>query len=178
MVTINPKVLTVNRNMEGQYFCVHGNGGSKILTVNEENNSLVLDANVYTADIPAPIVENGVLIRPAGFEYNYVEVEDKMPTTGKEGDVCVVNDTWYTYVLTDGKTGEWKWTTDFSSKEEFKDAYGDYVPVYRVFGANIVELDVLTITTGTNVKYKENNTTKTGASMGAVQKCRILTMWA
>lgn len=169
LVTINPKVLTVNRNMEGQYFCVHGNGGSKILTVDEANNSLILDANVYTADIPAPQIVNGVVVRPAGFEYNYIEVGDVMPTTGKEGDVCVVNGTWYTYVLTDGKTGEWKWTTDFSSKEEFKDAYGDYVPVYRVFGANIVELDVLTITTGTNVKYKENNITKTGASIDAFQ---------
>jgi hypothetical protein len=36
-----------------------------------------------------------------------------------------------------------------------------------MFGATIVELDVLTITTGENINYRENATTKTGASMDA-----------
>ena len=167
VVKINPKVLLVTRDMEGSYFCVNGNGGSKILEADIENNALILDSNTYTADIPAPTIENGVMTRPAGFKYNYIEVNNVMPTTGQEGDVCVVDDKWYTYVLTNNTQGEWCLTSYFSSKEEFKDIYGNYIPVYRVFGANIAELDVITITTGTNVKYKENNVTKTGASMGA-----------
>ena len=38
-----------------------------------------------------------------------------------------------------------------------------------MFGATIVELDKLTITTGTNISYKENNILKTGASMDAIK---------
>ena len=38
-----------------------------------------------------------------------------------------------------------------------------------MFGATIVELDELTITTGTNISYKENNILKTGASMDAIK---------
>ena len=36
-----------------------------------------------------------------------------------------------------------------------------------MFGATIVELDVLTITTGQNINYRHNGTTERGSSVGA-----------
>ena len=36
-----------------------------------------------------------------------------------------------------------------------------------MFGATIVELDVLTITTGENINYRYNGETRTGASVDA-----------
>ena len=47
--------------------------------------------------------------------------------------------------------GEWTITTLFSSKEQFKNIYGDYITQYRMFGATIVALDDVTIKTGTYV---------------------------
>ena len=44
-----------------------------------------------------------------------------------------------------------------------KNIYGDYITKYRMFGATIVLLDELTITTGTNIKDKNG---ATGASIG------------
>lgn len=169
-VKINPLVLLVSKDMEGRYFCCNDNGGSKIQSVDVENNTLLLDSNVYTQNIPAPVVSGGVLVKHAGVEFRYIEINDgDLPATGKEGDICVQNGQWYRYVLKNGTaaSGKWEETNYFGSKDDFKDKYGNYIPVYRMFGATIVELDVLSITTGSNIKYKENNVTKTGASVPA-----------
>lgn len=162
IVSVNPKVLLVNNSMIGKYFCTNFNGGSKILSVDEENNTLSLDPSVNTYDIPKGQGENGNIIRPAGFAFNYIEVNNSMPTTGQVGEVCVVDDVWYTY-----RNGEWIETNLFSSKDDFRNIYGDYITQYRMFGATIVELDELTITTGNNINYKEGNITKRGASVDA-----------
>ena len=92
--------------------------------------------------IIASRVENGQIIRPAGVEYNYIEVYDVKPTTGNKNEVCIVDGVWYVF------DDEWKETNLFTSKEEFRNIYGDYVPVYRLYGANIVKLDDITIKTG------------------------------
>ena len=90
IVSINPLVLKVNQDMIGQYFCCNSNGGSKIQSVDVDANTLTLDSNVYTANIPAPIVSGGVLVQPGGFAFNYVEINDgDLPQSANEGDVCV-----------------------------------------------------------------------------------------
>ena len=164
IVYMNNKVLQVSEDLLGRLFCVNFNGGSKIVGVNVDENTLTLDENILTYDIPKGQGENGVTIRPSGFAFNYIEVYDKLPSTGELGDVCVVNGQWKVFLY-----GEWRDTNFFSSKEDFKNIYGDYITQYRMFGATIVELDRLTITTGTNISYKENNILKTGASMDAIK---------
>ena len=158
IVEVNPKVLKVNEDMEGRYFCVNHNGGAKIIGVDTITNRLFLD-DTPTQDVPKAQVDStsGALIRPAGIAFNYVEVSNKLPDTGNENDICVVDEVWYRYMY-----GEWKKTNLFSSKASFKNIYGDYITKYRMFGATIVALDNLVITTGNNIKAEEGN----GASIG------------
>jgi hypothetical protein len=158
VVEVNPKVLKVDPKMKGMYFCVNHNGGAKITGVDVENNTLTIE-DVGTQDIPKAIVDsqNGGLIRPAGVAFNYIEVNNKKPETGNENDICVVDNVWYRYM-----NGKWEITNLFSSKAAFKNIYGNYVTRYRMFGATIVLLDELTITTGTNLKGKDG---ATGASV-------------
>lgn len=164
IVYVNPKILEVKEDFIGRYFCVNFNGGSKIIGVNVEENTLILDSNTITYDVPEGEMSGDVIVRPSGFAFNYVEVNNVEPSTGKLGDVCVVNGQWKAYLY-----GEWQDINYFSSKEDFKNIYGKYITQYKMFGATIVELDRLTITTGTNISYKENNTLETGASMNAIE---------
>ena len=163
VVSINPRVLAVTDELVGQYFCVAFNGGSQIQSVDTENNTLTLDSAVETYDIPPAQVDHGVLVQPGGIAFNYVEVNNVMPVSGNKGDVCVVDGKWYMYLY-----DEWKPCNLFSSKDDFKNIRGEYITVYRMFGATIVPLNKVTITTGTNIKYKDqNDVTQTGASMPA-----------
>ena len=162
MVKLNPLVLKADESMLEKYFCVNFNGGSKIVGVDTINNTLMLDDEVTTYDIPKAQVDGEVLIKPAGFAFNYIEVDGVKPSTGELGDVCFAEDKWWVYLY-----DEWKETNYFSSKDDFKNIYGDYITQYKIFGATIVELDNLTITTGTNINYKENNTIKEGNSVEA-----------
>lgn len=164
IVYMNPKVLEVSEDLKERYFCVNFNGGSKIIDVDIDNNTLTLDSVVLTYDIPKAQVDGGVLIKPAGFAFNYIEVNGVKPSTGELGDVCFAEDKWWIYLY-----NEWKETNYFSSVDDFKNIYGDYITQYKMFGATIVKLDKLTMTTGTNISYKENNTIKTGASMDAIK---------
>ena len=161
VVEINPKVLLVSEDMVGRYFCVNGNGGNKIKSISVDANSLQLSDAPKTYDIPAPVVQDGTVVQQGGFKFEYLEVNNVMPTTGSLRQVCVVDDVWYVY------KDKWIETNLFSSKEDFKNIYGNYIPVYRMFGATIVELDDITITTGTNIKYKNNEAILTGASVPA-----------
>lgn len=162
IVSINPKVLEVNQDLLGQYFCVCENGGAKIVAYDKINNTITLDSSVTTYDIPPAIVQDGTVIRPAGMAFNYIEVDNVMPSGGNLGEVCVVNHVCYVYLY-----NEWKVCTFFSGSEDFLDALGHYQTRYKVFGATIMPLDKLTITTGTNIKYRYNGSTITGASMPA-----------
>lgn len=140
-VKIDPNIMMVTEDLIGWYFCTNKNGGIKIKEVDTDKNILILEKN-NNEDIPAAIVKDGQIIRPAGVEYNYIEVYDVKPTTGNKNEVCVVDGVWYVF------NEEWKETNLFTSKEEFRNIYGDYVPVYRLYGANIVKLDDITIKTG------------------------------
>ncbi len=162
VVSINPLILEVSDNLIGRYFCVNENGGSKILDVDLDNNALTLDSSVLTYDIPpATTDEETGEVTPAGFAYNYIEVWDEMPTTGSLGDVCTVDGVWYLYSY-----DQWAETNLFSSSDEFKDIFSNYQTVYRMFGATILDLNDITITTGTNINYSYNGTTQVGASVG------------
>lgn len=162
IVKLNPLVLEVDESMLEKYFCVNFNGGSKIVGIDKVNNTLILDDEVTTYDIPKAQVDGEVLIKPAGFAFNYIEVDGVKPSTGELGNVCFAEDKWWVYLY-----DEWKETNYFSSKDDFKNIYGDYITQYKMFGATIVELDNLTITTGTNINYKGNNTIKKGNSVEA-----------
>lgn len=165
IVKVNPKVLTVTDDLVGRYFSVNHNGGSVIKSVDKENNTLHLDASVHTYDIPPAQVNNGVLIKPAGIAYNYIEIyddESRIPTNPKMGDVYVLNDVWYLY-----RDNKWQVTNLFSSKDDFKNIFNEYITQYKVFGATITKLDDVIITTGNNINYKDNNTVQQGASVGA-----------
>lgn len=153
VVSINPKILLVTEDMVGQYFSANMNGGSQIQSVNITENTLTLDPEVYTADILPGEGANGIVIRPAGFAFNYIEVNNVMPAEGEEGYVCLVNGVMYLYRKNKDGKGEWLETNLFSSKEDFQNIYGDYITQYRVFGGTITELDDITITTGTNINY-------------------------
>ncbi len=161
VVSVNSRLLTVSDDLIGQYFCCNHNGGAKIISVDVANNSFTVEGNT-TDDIPAPVGENGVLITPGGVAYNYIEVFNVLPTVSEQNNVCVVNNVWYVY-----KNGKWEETNLFTSKQDFLNIYGDYVTQYRMYGATIVKLDNVTITTGNQLKYKDNNETITGASVGA-----------
>lgn len=165
IVVVNPKLLTVSEDLIGRYFCVNYNGGSKITAVDIENNTLTLDSSIYTRDIPAAVVDGNNVITPAGSAFNWVGLaeSDELPSSGKEGDVCKVDGTCYTYTKNDG----WVECNYFSGMNDFKNIYGDTMTVYKVFGATIVDLDDLTIKTGTNINYKDNETIKTGSSVEA-----------
>lgn len=165
VVSINPKVLKVSEDYIGRYFCVDHNGGSLIKSVDLAKNTLTLDGSVYTRDIPAAEMDGAVMVRPAGVAFNYVEANGEIPKEGKEGDVCTDGKDWFTYILKKDGSGEWVKTAYFDNKDMFKNIYGDYVTQYRVFGATIVELDELTIRTGTNINYKENGILKPGSSV-------------
>lgn len=169
VVSINPLVYQVDEKLIGRYFCCNSNGGSKIQAINIEKNTLTLDSNVYTADIPAPVIENGVIKRPAGFEFRFIDLKDasSLPTSGQEGDVCQISGQFYLWVITSPQGhGEWQKTNYFTNEEDFKDAKDNWITIYRMFGATIVDLDVLSITTGTNINYRNDfGQTKTGSSV-------------
>jgi|GEM_PF-7122545 len=143
---IDKMVLPVSQRWENWYFCINGNGGSKIKKVSSKDNSLQLGDNVITYDIPAArIDENTKELIPAGFQCNYIEINNNLglrPPEPKLGDVYCYEDEWYIY-----KYGEWQKTSLFSHKNEFRDIKGNYVPVYLTFGATVVQLNELTIKT-------------------------------
>ena len=145
-VTINPLALKVDDSWVDKYFCINSNGGAKIVGVDLKNNLCYLDTEKVTYDIkPAVVDESGVLVAPSGFACNYIEIgedKDKIPTNPQVGDVYTYQDKWYMY-----RNGEWTETNLFTSRSQFKNMYGDYITQYLVFGANVVDLDDIVITT-------------------------------
>lgn len=150
VVSVNPLVMTVSEDLIGRYFCVMGNGGSKIISVDTENNKLTLDSSVQTYDLLPGEIDHGVVVRQAGMGFNYVEVNNAMPVSGNDGDVCTVEGKWYVHLY-----DEWRETNMFDSKEDFKNGYGNYITIYKLFGATIVKLDTITITTGPTLYFRQ-----------------------
>ena len=119
------------------------------MSVNTEENTFTLDPDVKTYDLLPGEIDGGVVVRAAGMGFKYVEVNNVMPVSGNDGEVCVVDGVWYVYLY-----DKWSETNLFSTKEDFKNAYGQYITVYRLFGATIVKIDDITITTGPTVSFK------------------------
>lgn len=105
VVSINPLALVVSEDLIGKYFCVLYNGGSKITAIDIENNTLTLDDSVTTYDLLPAEIEEGIVIHPSGFAFNYIEVNGVTPELGVPdananiGDVCNVGDKWYVYLM-------------------------------------------------------------------------------
>lgn len=143
VVSINPLALTVQEGWANQYyFCINYNGGSMIKSVNANDNTLTLDPNVITYDIPEATED-----KPAGFECNYLgeynsleEIEDEAPRV--LGNVAQAQGTWYIY-----RYNTWAKTNLFDKEEEFKDSVGNRIPRYLVFGATILKLDDIVVST-------------------------------
>ena len=152
---INPLVMEVTKDLIGKYFCINGNGGARIKSIDDEENRLELDKDVLTYEIlPADIKTS----RPSGMEFRYVgDFDDvKELPNGVLGDVASV-----TYMKKSSKGADivdrvdmylyrydkWDITNLFTSPIEFKDIYGDYEPHYLIFGANIVDVNDIKIST-------------------------------
>jgi len=181
IVTFNPKVVQVDPNWVGYYFCCNFNGGSRILEVHNEevngtkNNYIVLEKE--TQDIPRP---HGTT--PSGIPYHfrgYGTPKNNSITNPQENDVML-----HIENLEDGKKrihcyvymhrsnfltnaeyntgqfeGEYKWveTSYFSDENDFRDIYGDYQAFYKVFGATIIDLDDITISIGKGINEELEN---------------------
>lgn len=161
---INPLVMTVTEDLIGKYFCINGNGGAKIIDIdNYEDNRVLLDENVLTYEIlPAELNEDGTAARPSGMAFNYIgdyDSKEELPENASLGDVASV-----TYMKTTLKGAEvvdkiemylyrynkWEQTSLFSSPDELRNIHGDFVTQYLIFGANIVDVNDIKIST--NIK--------------------------
>lgn len=158
---INPLVMTVTEDLIGKYFCINGNGGAKIIGVDtDDDNRLLLDDTVATYEIlPAELDTDGTVARPSGMAFNYIgniNSVDELPKAAELGDVISV-----TYKKLTAKGAEvidkidmyvyrydaWELTNLFTDPAQFKDIYGDYETRYLIFGANIVDINDIKIST-------------------------------
>lgn len=158
---INPLVMTVTEDLIGKYFCINGNGGAKIIDIDDYgDNRVLLDENALTYEIlPAELNEDGTVARPSGMEFNYIgsyDSKEELPTRANLGDVASITHTKTTlkgaevvdriemYLY---RYNKWEITNLFTSPDEFKDIYGDYEPRYLIFGANIVDVNDIKVST-------------------------------
>lgn len=158
---INPLVMTVTEDLIGKYFCINGNGGAKIIDIdNYEDNRVLLDENVLTYEIlPVELNEDDTVARPSGIEFNYIgnyDSVDVLPEEAELGDIASIT---YTKTTTKGvevtdkidmylyRYNKWEITNLFTHPDEFKNIYGDYEPRYLIFGANIVDVNDIKIST-------------------------------
>lgn len=150
---INPLIYKVKPDCVDKFFCYNGNGGAKILATDIDNNRLLLDQNPYTYPT-ATLDENEEIIQPAGFACNYtggITTEEELPETAHLGDVKsrVIKEvngiTYYQMYLY--RYDKWDKTSLFTDPEDFVDTTGNYTTQYLMFGANIVGLSDITIST-------------------------------
>ena len=146
---INEMAIKVSLDWIGRYFCINGNGGVKIKDVDTTNNLLILEDKPLTYDIlPTQKDENGNIIKRAGFECRYIQINEDLsylPTNPKVGDVYQHEGKWYIY-----RYGEWQETSLFYHEDNFRNINSKFEPQYLLFGANIVILDDVQIK-GTNM---------------------------
>ena len=148
---INDMVTDVEASWIGRYLCINGNGGVKIKDIIKEDpitgekvNLLILEDEPHTYDIPpATYNQNGTLKKHAGFECRYIQINenlDNLPKEPKLGDIYQYQGKWYIY-----QYNKWQETGLFSHENDFRDIYGNFIPRYVLFGANILILDELYI---------------------------------
>lgn len=141
---INPLVFKVSDDLIDRYFCINGNGGARIKEVDMTNNRLLLNNPPVTYEILPAIVDSGAVIRPSGMEFRYVgkysNVEE-LPE-GNIGDVASIEKVMYLF-----RNNKWSITNLFTDPSQFDNLYGDKIPQYLIFGANIIELNDIKINT-------------------------------
>lgn len=154
LVVFNKDNITVKEEWIGQYFCVNGNGGAKIIDIDKEGNMLILSTFYKTTYLTprATFDEEGNLITRGGFKCSYVGMYnsyDKLPKEAELGHVAAVPMTTpkglAIYDMYIYRYDKWEWTSLFTEPSEFKNAYGDFVDKYIMFNAAIVKLDDLTL---------------------------------
>lgn len=157
---INPLVMKVDDMLIGRYFCINGNGGARIEDIDIEENAVLLSDEVITYEVlPATFNEDGTVDTPSGMEFRYVGEfgeEKNLPSTANVGDVASVTYTkqgakgeetidridMYVY-----RNDEWSITNLFYGPHEFRDIQGDLKPKYLIFGANIVDVNDIRVST-------------------------------
>ncbi len=141
---INEMAIKVSLDWIGRYFCINGNGGVKIKDVDTENNILVLEDSPITYNIPAAEkYKDGNVLKRAGFECRYIQINEDLayvPKEPKVGDVYQYEGKWYMY-----RYGEWQETSLFYHEDNFRNIQGKFEPQYLLFGANILALDDIQI---------------------------------
>lgn len=159
---IDPSYFVVTDELIGRYLCINNNGGAVILSINEEDNSVTLDNTIRdgigTYDIPQAEGET-----PAGFPCTYLEVNNIMPGSGTLGQVIVVDNIWYIWMY-----GQWMKTSLFTAKSDFYNQEEEYETKYILFGAAILDLDDIVVSTGNKVTFKRGEEEIIGVSMGAI----------
>ena len=154
LVVFNPDGFKVSEDLIGQYFCVNGNGGARIMDIDLEGNMLILSTFYKTTYLTprATFSEDGELISHAGVKCHYVDMfssVEKLPKEAELGDVAAVPLTTpkgqSIYDMYIYRYGNWEWTSLFTEPSDFKNAYGDFVDKYIMFNAAIVKLDDLTV---------------------------------
>lgn len=170
LVEINPLATRVDANWkDNYYFCINDNGGALIIDANVNENTLLLDPEVETIDLQPSrktIQDGREVIIPGGMKCQYigeVDTPSGLPASAENGDVCLVktyngavkirdnygdeieypqrNDVMFMY-----RYGQWKLTNLFTEPEEFYEG-GELVPRYLIFGANVIKMDKITIST-------------------------------
>ena len=158
---INPLIMKVTPSLIGKYFCINGNGGSIITAIDDEENRVQLDDAILTYEVlPAEVNTAGDIVRPAGMEFRHVgfyeSVEELEALESQPGDVATI------YRMSINSKGQeiideiemylyrydkWSKTNLFTSPAEFKDMYGNDIPRYLIFGANIVDVNDIKVST-------------------------------
>ena len=147
---LNPALGLVVPEWMGCYLCINANGGAKIIGVDTVNNTLTLDTSMTTTyDIlPGTFGKEGFKCQYIG-DYDKFETLEKVK--GKVGDVASITEidkynrtqiTMYIY-----RYDTWERTLLFDNPDDFENVYGETVERYIIFGATIVKLEDLTVTT-------------------------------
>lgn len=169
---INPLAIKVDPNWKNTYyFCINDNGGALITEVDVNSNTLTLDPSVPEIELKPGrkvLIDGKEQIIPGGMECRLIEPEavdtpEGLPSNGKDGDVCMVrsyngavkirdnygdeieypqkNNVMFMY-----RYGQWKLTNLFTDIEEFYEG-NTKVPRYLIFGANVIKMDKITVST-------------------------------
>ena len=171
---VNKRFTLLNENVENKKspICENNNLLNYSTVCNllnelyEENELLKSNETIDLLPTRKTIQAGEEVIIPGGMKCQFVGTYDtpsSLPTSGENGDVCLVrtydgavkirdnygNEIEYpqrTNVMFMYRYGQWKLTNLFTEPEEFMED-GEYVPRYLIFGANIIKMDKITIST-------------------------------
>lgn len=167
---INPLALKVDPKWkDAYYFCINDNGGALIVDVDVNSNTLYLDPEVEEIDLlptRSAVINGERTTIPGGMKCVFIGSYDtaaSLPVSASDGNVALVrsyngavkvrdnygdlieypqqNNVMFMY-----RYGKWKLTNLFTEESEFQQG-NEYVPRYLMFGANVIKMDKITIST-------------------------------